>query len=254
MVTECRGDAQGGTIRQSLQIQRGDQAPITVVEHTSEIGIVAFAGCRDIGLKRQGPEFAELGVFHRLGVTPDGSQVVFEVTDEVALDPLLFPRNALPAEQKGIFIVGADGTGLRRLGPASRVGSFFTSFFVFSPNGHTIAYTDRSDNVQIFTLDLGGGAPFQVTHLPPAVRSAPFGGTYDPFFNDDHTITFFTYANADGKHPDATNIVVTVKTDGTDLKVAPSVVAIPGSEVLTSFRITGSEVNAAVLIVQAACR
>jgi len=91
-----------------------------------------------------------------------------------------------------------------------------------------------------------------VTQLPPARLETlgvlrPFGGTYQPFFNDDQTITFSTRADADGNHPNGENIVVVVKIDGTGLKVAAPVIARPGSEVLTSFRITGSELDAAVL-------
>ena len=211
--------------------------------------------CQSAGADRQGFFFTLYGVFHRLGVTPDGSQVVFEVTDDDDAQTV-FPPHTLPAEQKGIFAVRADGTGLpRRLGPASREPPYdfdIRPFFVFSPNGRTIAYTDRGpsrdnqDAVQIFTLDLATGDARPVTQLPPA---GP-GGTYGPVFTDDQTITFFTSANADGKNPDGEIISATVKTtDATHtLTVAPPPVAIPGSEVLTSFRITGSEVNVANLI------
>ena len=73
VVTECHVDAQGGTIRQSLQIRRGDQAPITVVEHSAVgVGGDVRSECNLVGVKRQGPSFAQLGVFHRLSVTPDG--------------------------------------------------------------------------------------------------------------------------------------------------------------------------------------
>jgi hypothetical protein len=257
VVTECRADADRTLgIRQSLQIRRGEQAPITVVEHSARVPGAGFY-CRNVGVTRSAPDFAELGVFRRLGVTPDGSRVVFEVTDEEVTDwvgyQLVFPPHMLPDEERGIFVVGADGTGLHKLGPASRVASFYLSLFTFSPDGRTIAYTDRGpsrdneDAVQIFTLNLvTGGDRRQVTQLPPA--SGLFGGTYQPLFNDDQTITFSTHANADRNHPGGENIVVTVKTDGTGLTVASPVIALPGSELLTSFRITASELDAAVLI------
>jgi WD40 repeat protein len=263
VVTECHADAQGGTIRQSLQIRRGEQAPIPVVEHFAVGAGGVRDACQSAGADRQGFFFTEYGVFHRLGVTPDGSQVVFEVTDDDPPAPIaggdelqtVFPPHALPAEQKGIFAVRADGTGLRRLGPASRespVDIDIRPFFAFSPNGRTIAYTDRGpsrdnqDAVQIFTLDLATGDAGPVTQLPPA---GP-GGTYGPVFTDDQTIAFFTSANADGLNPAGEIISATVKTtDPTHmLTVASPPVAIPGSEVLTSFRITGSEVNVANLI------
>jgi hypothetical protein len=255
VVTECRGDLEAWTIHQSLQIRQGEQAPVTVVEHSAVVSGAVFplSICDYIGRYRQATLFDTIGVFHRLGVTPDGSQVVFEVTDEVtgsifADFRLVFPPNALPAEQKGIFAVRADGTGVRRLGPASRNHAFFESLFAFSPNGRTIAYIDRGpsrdnrDATQIFTLDLVTGERTQVTQLPQA-------RTYTPFFNDDQTITFFTRANADGNHPGGATIAVSVKSDGTGLTVAPPVVALPGSELLTSFRITGAELDTAVLIV-----
>jgi hypothetical protein len=256
IVSECRSEAQALTMRQSLQIRQGEQAPITVVEHAAVVpGMRAV--CDGIGPFRQGSVFGDLGVFRRLGVSPDGSEVVFEVTDEVyegGTYPLAFPFNTLPAEQKGIFVVGANGSGLRRLGPASRVASWILAFFFFSPSGRTIAYTDYGPDptganaVQIFTLDILTGERRQVTQLPPT--TGKFGGVYQPFFNDEHTITFNTWSNADGNHPDASeNLAVTVNTDGTGLRVAPPVVALPGAEVLTSFRITGSELGAAALTV-----
>ena len=54
--------------------------------------------------------------------------MVFEVTDDFSVNPPL-PLH-LPPEQKGIFVVGADGSGLRSLGPASRL-----PFFIISANG-----------------------------------------------------------------------------------------------------------------------
>jgi Tol biopolymer transport system component len=128
-----------------------------------------------------------------LGVSPDGSQVVFEVTDFTESPG---PSHVLSDEQKGIFAVRSDGTGLRRLAPASRESPFSLPFFGFSPNGRTIAYTDRGpsrdneDAIQIFTLDLVTGTRTQLTELPPTVSR----GTYNPLFNNDQTIAFFTHA------------------------------------------------------------
>jgi len=255
VVTECSTDAVRGpgTIRQRLQIQQGDQAPITVVD-TSAVGFTNGSFCADVGVSRSAYLFTEYGVFHRLGVTPDGSQVVFEVTDDDV--QTVFPPHALPAEQKGIFAVRADGKDPPRwLGPASRdsqmgISSNTRPFFEFSPNGRTIAYTDRGpsrdnqDAVQIFTLDVVTGDRTQVTRLPPTVP----GGTYGPLFTDDQTIAFFTYANPDDLNPDGKLISVKVNTTDGILTVAPPPIAIPGSEVLPTFRITGSEVNVALLV------
>jgi hypothetical protein len=217
-----------------------------------------------IGFQRQAASCARVGVFHRLGVSPDGSQVVFEVTDEDQLT--LFPRNTLPAEQKGIFAVRADGTGLRRLGPPSRdppylcLGSLYACyqsrpFFVFSPNGRAVAYTDRGpsrdneDAIQIFTLDLATGDATQMTQLPPATRLDPFpDDTCCPFFTDDRTITFLTFADVNGENPNREKISVAVNTGAPgELTVAPPPVVLPGSQLQSIFHITGPEVGVALL-------
>ena len=63
-------------------------------------------------------------------MSPDGAAVVFEVTDDFSINPPL-PLH-LPPEQKGIFFVRADGSGLRSLGPPSRL-----PFFVLPNSGGT---------------------------------------------------------------------------------------------------------------------
>jgi hypothetical protein len=229
VVSECRADAQSGTLRQSLQIRQGEQAPITVVEHSTSGFSNARAICEDAGRNRQGTRFTRWGVFHRLGVTADGSQVVFEVTDDLA--PTVVPANSLSAEQEGIFVVRADGSGLRRLGAASAeppYGAFAYTwpFLASSPDSRLVTYTDRGpsldneDAIQIFTLDLASGDARQITRLPPAPEPRwPCGSTGCPVFNDDQTIAFITNADLDGTNPGGQNISVTVKTDGTGLTV-----------------------------------
>ena len=259
VLTDCEGDLlQGATMRQSLRIRQDDQE-ITVVEHSAEGGVEMTIICAGIGTNRQAPSCARRGVFHRLGVSPDGSQVVFEVTDEHPLT--IFPQNTLPTDQKGIFAVRADGNEVRRLGPPSRdppyVG-FYQShpFFAFSPDGSKVAYTDRSsdnpDAVQISTLDTTTGVIQQLTHLPPAgVYDAILGRIDDtccPVFTDNQSVTFLTYADVNGENPQHHKISVSVKTDGTgDLTVGPLAVAIRGSQLVTIFHITGSDVGAALL-------
>src|SRR4029450_7884095 len=106
------------TIRQRLQIRRGDQAPITVVD-TSAVEFTNGNFCAFVGFSRADYQFARYGVFHRLGVSPDGSQVVFEVTDvDDAVTDFPPPPHFLSDEQKGIFAVRSDGTGFCPLRPA----------------------------------------------------------------------------------------------------------------------------------------
>jgi hypothetical protein len=183
-----------------------------------------------------------VGGFQRVGVSLDGSTVVFEVTDDTAVVHLGAAR--LPPDQKGMFLVHADGTGLRRLGPASRDPSFRTSpdlthtyiFNValavsipFSPDGRRIAFTDlasepgREINPQVFVLDLNTGERTQVTHLPYVGlpdSSSTFLTAY-PSFMDKDTILFFTYTDPDGSNRAHDLIGVTVRIDGSRLKPVP---------------------------------
>src|SRR4029434_9978290 len=111
--------------------------------------------CAAFGRERWGSASVAMFPLQRLGVSPDGSGVVFEVNDEVSIAA----PSSLSSEQKGRFFVRADGSGRRRLGPASRDRSFtigpyfdispdFWNLWVisppvlFSPNGRQIAFTD----------------------------------------------------------------------------------------------------------------
>jgi len=152
VLSECRVDAAGFVGHQALRIRRGDREPITVVEFSGPTPVPDPAGlCRLYGDVRRGPASAVAAPLQRPGVSPDGSQVVFEVTDDFSF----FPFTAVPAEVEGMFLVGADGRGLRRLGPPSRepsfrivparVGQFDVSTsgpVPFSPDRRRIAFTD----------------------------------------------------------------------------------------------------------------
>src|SRR5262245_4684008 len=159
VLSECRVDAAGLVVaRQALRIRRGDREPITAVDLgrsqpvTEALGLSAKYGWRF----PWGDGSVAVFPLQRLGVSPDGSGVVFEVNDafSVAAPSWIFP------EQDGIFFVRSDGSGLRRLGPASRDPSFtigqdfisglrdFWRLWVvsppilFSPDGRRIAFTD----------------------------------------------------------------------------------------------------------------
>src|SRR5438132_13915664 len=79
-------------------------------------------------------------LFQRLAVLPDGSGVVFEVTSQFSTSPT--PTAELSPED-GIFFVRADGSGLRRLGPASRWPTFVVFADPTSPSG--LAFVDNGE-------------------------------------------------------------------------------------------------------------
>lgn len=247
VVTECREGAADGTLRQELQILSDDHAPVTVMAVGPVAVPPASVECRVNGINRYGPGFVLDGAFQRLGVSPDGSAVVFEVTDDFSL----VAPHALPPDQKGIYFAHADGSGLRRLGPASRDANFrigigIDPYFRFSPDGRTIVFSDRGPDpsgeeaVQIVMQDVITGERTQVTHLP-SVHSPNTGlETGGPAFLDDRTIVFFSVANPDGLNPSGDLVVFTVSRDGTNLKQVPPPITLPGSRLLPSFSITGT--------------
>jgi hypothetical protein len=179
--------------------------------------------------------------------------VAFEVTDDLSIQPGL-----LSPEQKGIYFVGSDGHGLRRLGPASRDPTWrlrgdssspagltggLAVALPFSPDGRSIVFTDLGpglageDTVQIWTQDVATGTRTQVTHLP-AAEHFPFW-TWQPVFINDETIQFFSVANPDGLNPAGTIRVFTVKTNGTELRVSAEPVAATGGRIIDEFGLTG---------------
>ncbi len=266
VATECTDTLDGATAHQQLRVIRGERPPTAVLDLPT-LGAGTPAGlCTVLGLARFGPFFITVGAFQRLAVSPDGSDVVFEVTDGVSQLPL----TPLPAEQQGIFIMHTDGTGLRRLGPASReptfrVGGTDTVLinlfpgFEFSPNGNLVTYTDLSaspngeDVAQVVTLDLTTGHRVQLTHLPkPPAVDPLFAPTCCPGFADDDTVAFLSVANPDGLNPDDDATIFTVKTDGTNLKTLPVPVVQPGSQILPVFSITGPRPNATLFFLPGA--
>jgi hypothetical protein len=215
-------------------------------------------GCRVFGELRIGFSSYAGGFYPRLAVSPDGSGVVFELTDDHALlAPQLPP--GFPLEE-GIFFVRADGTGLRRLGPPSRDRPFrfatdtgnpigLTLFYVsgisFSPDGRSLVMSDLGpgpageDAPQIFMLDVASGTRTQLTHLP-ALRSALsplqlYAGSAT--FVDNHTIAFFFSGDLDEMHPNGTHI--TIRTDGSGLRMLPNPIPVPGSRFDPEFTIAG---------------
>ena len=200
--------------------------------------------------------------FQRLGVSPDGSRVAFELTDEFSILPTLFQLDLdqVPLEEEGIYVVRADGSGLRRLGLASREPTFHagvepdltdsafqSTSFNFSPSGDRITYADHGPDhagetaIQIMTLNLETGERKQITHLqPPPQSDDPLFFFVDsgPVFIDEETIGFAT------KVEGGPVVAYTVKADGnTEPVPLPPPLTRPGSVIAPGFLITGSARN-----------
>jgi hypothetical protein len=256
----------GSSFHETLQIRHGDCDPIPVLDFPEPLE--RPAPCKVIGDARIGlATSAIFGVFQRMGVSLDSRYVIFEVTDDFTL----FTTKHLvpPQQQEGIFIVRADGQGLRRLGPASRDPSFRFGFdaaapggvrasgaqgFCFSPDGRETVLTDLGpgpggeEAVQIFTLDLVTGTRTQLTHLPvvadhPVGANVLYWGTGAPCFAPDGRITFQSFGNLDGSNRDGNLTNFIMNPDGSDLKSVPPPVELPGSHVVATFGITGASVG-----------
>jgi hypothetical protein len=276
VLSECtEGPTQGFTLDQKLVVRHGDADPVTVVEvptlgplpGTEQPG-TEFAMCRwwganvVVGLRVAGLNSVVFGAFQRVGVSPDGSLVVFEVTDDFSE----VSKEQVPHEQEGIFVVRPDGSGLRRIGPASRAPSFRVNLpfvasqpdsdFSFDADGLRITFPDigmgpDGEAGQIFTMNVTTGERYQVTRLPPALEvplnTIPVRG---PSFLQQDTIAFASWANPviDGEESNPLNKrrIFTVKTDDPGkLRVVP--VVAQGTEAATiidAFQITGPEPRA----------
>jgi cysteine-rich repeat protein len=260
VLSQCREDAAGMAVsHEALLIRRGDEEQIPVVEFGPSEPMPDPQGfCRFYGESRQGGGSVAGGVLQRLGVSPDGSGVVFEVNSEA---PVAFRGPPLPPDQQGFFFVRADGSAPpRRLGPASRDPTFriasgptgpptFTwlaPWVGFSPNGRRIAFTDLGpgpggeEAVQMFVLDLKTDRPaHQVTQLPAASVISLYPDSCCPQFLDNETVFFRTVLDLDGSNPGHHLIGATVRIDGSNFKLVPPPVAVQGSRVVPTFGVTG---------------
>ena len=259
VVTECHDGPEGSSGRQRVEVLRGDaSAPLIIKEVGGAFAVESdIRLCAFVARNRWGLSLLNIGVLERLGVSPDGSRVVFEVTDAFS-DP-----GRLPEHEKGIFVVRADGSGLRRVAPPSRDPPFrvlglaissIGTLFAFSPDGRTIAYTDLgpgpdgTEAVQIVTLDLDTGARMQVTRLPVSPPLDPTRpATLGPFFLDAHRIAFFSTSNPTGLNPEQRLVPFVVQRDGTSLSRGPQPAAVSGGGVFPQFVITGPAPSPALL-------
>jgi hypothetical protein len=267
VVTDCHEDASVSSWSQRLEVLRDDHAPVIVAEIPAyPLPVQDPPVCQLFGLYGIGSTSVLTQGFQRLGVSPDGETVVFEVTFDFSLATLLGLDSPLPLEQQGIFVVHADGSGLRRLGPASRdrmfnfilapIAANWVPTFAFNPDGTVVTFTDRGmgedgeDTTQVATLDLSTGARTQLTRLPspppPPPNEPARLGTAGPVFSDADTILFYSFTNpADptgsslgGLNPGGAQRTFSVETDSKELTVLPGPAVLPGGFV-PEFSITG---------------
>jgi hypothetical protein len=220
VVTECRESSRRIFANQKLQIRQADGRMITVKEFPMLGPLPPLGFCELFAETRFGQGSVIVLPFQRLGVSPDGDLVVFEITDDVSVLGAITDRDLVDPGEEGIFVVRADGTGLRRLGPASGSASFsFSSdlsipggstavteaIFSFSPDGGRVSFADLgpgptgAEATQIFTLDLTTGVREQLTQLS-ALSAAEVGelAVNPPSFVDRDSIFFVTSTAQDG--------------------------------------------------------
>lgn len=272
IVTECRLEPDAVTVHQELRIRRGDAEPITVTQ--LDIGpldpatkvVFPFAAippqevdlsfaCNLYGQFRLGSQSVFFFFLQDVAVSPDGSGVIFEVTDNFS--PL--PPRLLPEADEGIFFVRSDGSGLHRVAEARTESSFVldtavnTRAFAFSPDGRAIVFVDGGIGPegeiarQIVTVEIDDGTRRQITHLPVAKPAGRFPPTCCAGYVDSDTIGFTSTANPEGLNRNEDFVAFTVATDGSDLETAGAPIAFPGGIVLPTFSITGAEPAVTVL-------
>src|SRR5262249_47182352 len=119
VVTRCRQVGTDFVVGgQELQLRRGNCDPVTVLKISAPDAVPdPLHLCQLVADNRVGYESALGGVFQRLGVTPHGSGVVFEVSNQS--QQLI--KTPVARGRQGSFYFRRDGTGLRQFpGPPSR--------------------------------------------------------------------------------------------------------------------------------------
>jgi hypothetical protein len=241
IVTSCRQMGAEMTVRQELRVLRGEAEEVTLLS-VGPFGPFPSVPCAVLGYIRH-VYYPELGPLQRFGITPDGSGIVYELSDEF----VLAGGGMLPPEQSGIYYVRADGSDLRRLGPASRSPTHFSHRIegplAFDPAGRTFTYVDRGpddeghDGAQVFVQGLAPGeSRRQVTRLPAVDFQGQWPEVWYAHFVDATTILFDRYEQPTLEAQKG----LFVDVDGTDLREVFSAV-LPGGVLVPILQIAGGD-------------
>ena len=174
--TACRDGADGFSMTQELRVRRGESAPVTIARIPIGPLRVPASFCGIFGVGRNGMSLSlAFGAFQRLGVSPDGTAIVFEVTDDFSLLGQSFvppSRRGSSSSAQTAAACGAWAMPVAFLPLSTGLIFHRVEVFKFSPNGRLVDFTDMGpgpegeDAAQVFTLDVETGRRTQVTHLP----------------------------------------------------------------------------------------
>ena len=265
VVTRCRVAGGEWTVEQRLEIQRGDCPPIKVVEFVAPGTAPNTLGLCDLyGRIRNGRVAVTVGPLQRLGMSPDGETILYEISTANTVPLFGAPRFEVPEAQQGIFAVQVDGSGVRRVGPTSRDKPYkgpivpyaydpgfnlvAAPFFNFSPNGRLVVFSDRgpgSDGTeagQLVVMDVLNGERTQVTAFSAATQSPPVGADVWGFFVDDETISGATNRVASDGMTSAEDPFL-VRRDERIVRFFNPAPPIPGAHVIDNFQVSGRSGN-----------
>ena len=256
VVTECRVAGGEWTLKQRFEIQRGDCPPLTVREFASIDAVADIGLCQLYGQYRLGSYSVTVAPLQRVGLSPDGHTILFEVTTRnVGL-----PGPSFDVAEEGIFAIESDGSRIRTLGPPSREKPFKgpvpanrepgfniiqNATFEFSPDGRFVVFEDRGpgsdgmDAGQLVVMDIATGERRQVTALDAAMQSDPAGHDVFGAFLDNDTII----GNVLGVRPDGFAFGVEaflVQRDGTGFRPYDPPVPVQGAHVVPDFEVAGA--------------
>lgn len=137
----------------------------------------------------------DLGFFDRSGAdwSPDGSRAAF-----AAFNP--------STHKTALFVVNANGTGLRRVTPLS-MGALSAQW---SPRGNFVAFTSCCTKIQVFVVNVNGRHLRQLTFTPSSAQS------WTPVWSPDGQKILFQREFFQGHTPTG-GALYTVRRNGTGL-------------------------------------